>query len=160
MKKIFLFVLAMFLIIPAVNAAVKTKTKSKADPGYSIAYINDFEGECEIKRKGQDTAEALQDLYIPLYEGDSLSTDADSRVEVIFDDSTIIKVDPRSSLTIKNLTRKDKNKTIIELIKGRVIAIVKKLVEKDRSQSKRGAFYYKFDYKKYKKLDQEGLKFI
>ncbi|CAN5277207.1 NUDIX domain-containing protein [soil metagenome] len=38
--------------------------------------------------------------------------------------------------------------------------ILKKLKEKERYNSKRGAFYYKFDYKKYKKLEQEGLKFI
>jgi 8-oxo-dGTP diphosphatase len=38
--------------------------------------------------------------------------------------------------------------------------ILKKLDEKEKSFSKRGAFYYMFDYKKYKKLDQEGVKFI
>ena len=38
--------------------------------------------------------------------------------------------------------------------------ILIKLSEKDKLQSKRGAFYYKFDYKKYIKLEQEGLKFI
>ena len=38
--------------------------------------------------------------------------------------------------------------------------ILKKLDEKERLFSKRGAFYYMFDYNKYKKLEQEGLKFI
>ena len=38
--------------------------------------------------------------------------------------------------------------------------ILKKLDEKEKSFSKRGAFYYMFDYKKYKKLEQEGVKFI
>ncbi|MEO8763821.1 MAG: NUDIX domain-containing protein [Ginsengibacter sp.] len=38
--------------------------------------------------------------------------------------------------------------------------ILKKLDEKEKLYSKRGAFYYTFDYAKYKKLDQEGLKFI
>jgi len=38
--------------------------------------------------------------------------------------------------------------------------ILKKLEEKEKLFSKRGAFYYTFDYTKYKKLDQEGLKFI
>jgi 8-oxo-dGTP diphosphatase len=38
--------------------------------------------------------------------------------------------------------------------------ILKKLEEKERLFSKRGAFYYMFDYKKYKKLGQEGVKFI
>lgn len=38
--------------------------------------------------------------------------------------------------------------------------ILKKLDEKEKLLSRRGSFYYMFDYKKYKKLDQEGLKFI
>ncbi len=38
--------------------------------------------------------------------------------------------------------------------------ILKKLGEKEKSQSKKGAFYYMFNYKKYKQLEQEGLKFI
>ncbi len=38
--------------------------------------------------------------------------------------------------------------------------ILKKLGEKEKLQSKKGAFYYMFNYKKYKKLEQEGLKFI
>ena len=38
--------------------------------------------------------------------------------------------------------------------------ILKKLREKEKSQSKKGAFYYMFNYKKYKKLEEEGLKFI
>ena len=38
--------------------------------------------------------------------------------------------------------------------------ILKKLDEKEKLLSKKGAFYYTFDHNKYKKLDREGLKFI
>ena len=38
--------------------------------------------------------------------------------------------------------------------------ILKKLDEKEKSLSKKGAFYYTFDHNKYKKLAREGLKFI
>jgi ADP-ribose pyrophosphatase YjhB (NUDIX family) len=38
--------------------------------------------------------------------------------------------------------------------------ILKKLNEKEKFLSKRGSFYYTFDYKKYKKLEREGLKFV
>ena len=38
--------------------------------------------------------------------------------------------------------------------------ILKKLEEKDKSLSKKGAFYYMFDSINYKQLDYEGLKFI
>ncbi len=38
--------------------------------------------------------------------------------------------------------------------------ILLKLAEKEKFLSKKGSFYYTFDEKKYKKLDQEGLKFI
>ena len=38
--------------------------------------------------------------------------------------------------------------------------ILRKLDEKEKLFSKKGAYYYMFDHDKYKKLDQEGLKFI
>lgn len=38
--------------------------------------------------------------------------------------------------------------------------ILKKLAIKEKLSSKKGAFYYMFDYAKYKKLEHEGLKFI
>lgn len=38
--------------------------------------------------------------------------------------------------------------------------ILRKLNEKETLLSRRGSFYYMFDYKKYKKLEREGLKFI
>lgn len=38
--------------------------------------------------------------------------------------------------------------------------ILKKLDEKEKILSKKGAFYYMFDHNKYKKLAREGLKFI
>ncbi|MEO6636734.1 MAG: NUDIX domain-containing protein [Ginsengibacter sp.] len=38
--------------------------------------------------------------------------------------------------------------------------ILEKLNEKEKQSSRRGAFYYRFDYDQYKKLEQEGLKFI
>ncbi|MEP7252833.1 MAG: NUDIX domain-containing protein [Ginsengibacter sp.] len=38
--------------------------------------------------------------------------------------------------------------------------ILKKLDEKEKSLSKKGAFYYTFDHSKYKKLAKEELKFI
>lgn len=126
-KKIMFVFFAVMIVIPAANAAAK----SKFNTDYSIAYVNDFSGECEVKRKEKDISEGIQDLYIPLYEGDTLSTDNDSYLEVIFDDSTILKLDPNSRLTIKSLVRQKTNSTIVELFKGRVMAIVKKLFEKE-----------------------------
>lgn len=40
------------------------------------------------------------------------------------------------------------------------LKILKKLQEKEKQNSRRGAFYYQFDRQKYTKLDREGLKFI
>lgn len=40
------------------------------------------------------------------------------------------------------------------------LGILIKLNEKEKLLSKKGSFYYRFDFNKYKKLDQEGLKFI
>jgi 8-oxo-dGTP diphosphatase len=38
--------------------------------------------------------------------------------------------------------------------------ILRKLTEKDKASSKKGAFYYLFDKKKYERLDKEGLRFV
>ncbi len=40
------------------------------------------------------------------------------------------------------------------------IGLLKKLDEKEKQGSKRGSYYYKFDHKKYQKLEKEGIKFI
>lgn len=40
------------------------------------------------------------------------------------------------------------------------LGILQKLNEKEKFSSRKGAFYYVFDQKKYDKLEQEGLKFI
>jgi 8-oxo-dGTP diphosphatase len=54
-----------------------------------------------------------------------------------------------SPLDKRNFTRK-----ILSL------GILNKLAEKDKETSRKGAFYYVFDKGKYKKLHQEGVKFI
>jgi hypothetical protein len=128
LKNLFLALLMVLAAAPAVKAAAAT---AKPDTDYSIAYVNDYTGDCEVKRKNSDTGEAIEDLYIPLYEGDTLEAGPDSTIEVVFDDSTILQLDPESKLTIRNLIRKDKTSTIVELIKGKVMAIVKKLTEKE-----------------------------
>jgi len=125
MKKRLIYTLLFSLLFIIINA----RTLNNVD--YSIAYINDYEGDCELKRKGKDIGEAILDIYVPLYEGDSVITGYDSRIEIVFDDATIIKLDPNSRLVIRNLKRDKGYKTIIELIKGRLMGVVKKLIEKE-----------------------------
>jgi len=97
----------------------------------STAYINEIEGLCLLQRK--NTAEKWEnaELYLPLYEGDRISTKDNSIAEIVFDDSTIIVLEPQSDITIKNLVRGDENRTIISLISGKLMAIVKKLKKSD-----------------------------
>jgi hypothetical protein len=134
-KNIFaaVFILALFQAASVSGAAGDKAAgrEGKADTDYSIAYINDFHGECELRRKGADFADAVQDLYVPLYEGDTIATDNDATLEVVFDDATVVKLDPDSRLLIRNLNRKDSAKTGLELLKGKLMAIVKKLVENE-----------------------------
>ena len=123
MIKKFLILSTFFLIfINYINAM---------EEDYSVAYINDYEGECEIKRKGKDITEAISDIYVPLYEGDVVITGMGSIAEIIFDDSTIVRLDPESKILIKDLTREKNKKTIIDLLKGKIIAIVKKLIKEE-----------------------------
>ena len=127
MKNLFRILLCVSFVAVFVRSDF---AKPKAED-YSIAYINDYEGQCEVKKKGESISEAVGDIYVPLYEGDAVITDEDSRMEVVFDDSTIVKLDPNSRLVIKNLNRKNEAKTVLELIKGRIFGIVKKLMNKE-----------------------------
>jgi len=132
-----LFMILSFAAVPDVSGAeYPEKTgavnpKNAADAEYSIAYINDFQGECELRRKDSDIADAVQDLYVPLYEGDTVATENGASMEVVFDDATVVKLDPESKMLIRNLDRNNSQKTGLELLKGRLIAIVKKLFEKE-----------------------------
>ncbi|HRU40320.1 MAG TPA: hypothetical protein P5511_10620, partial [Candidatus Goldiibacteriota bacterium] len=84
MKKICLLVLSAFLM--AAFAGPHYAKQKEED--YSIAYINDYDGDCELKRKGQSTGEAILDIFIPLYRGDTVITGAGSKLEIVFDDAT------------------------------------------------------------------------
>lgn len=53
-----------------------------------------------------------------------------------------------------NMDRRNFSRKILSL------GILKKLYEKEKTTSKKGAYLYVFDRKKYEKLDHEGLKFI
>lgn len=44
--------------------------------------------------------------------------------------------------------------------KIKALGVLKKLTTKEKLGSKKGAFYYRFDYKKYKKREKESLRFI
>jgi hypothetical protein len=100
-------------------------------PDNAAAYVNEVEGECQVKRKGESYAETIKDIFIPLYEGDTVYTEIQSKLEIIFDDATIIKLDPNSKLTIKILKRGKTNKTILDLIKGSLLSVVKKLTQEE-----------------------------
>ncbi|HPD18816.1 MAG TPA: FecR domain-containing protein [Candidatus Goldiibacteriota bacterium] len=120
-----LFFVFLFLLL------FLTGLKALNNEDYSIAYINDYEGDCELKRKGQSMGEAILDIYIPLYEGDMVITGYDSYVEIVFDDATIVKLDPNSKLVVRTLKREKENKTVIELIKGRLMGVINKLKGKE-----------------------------
>ncbi len=110
-----------------ISAAEKN---NDAVESFSIAYINDFSGDCELKRKGKEIGEAVTDIYLPLNEGDTVITEFGSSMEVVFDDATIIKLDPESRLVIRGLKREAKDiRTVIEVIKGRIMGVVKKLTD-------------------------------
>lgn len=121
--------LACLLAIITLAQADYAKPKEE---DYSIAYINDYEGECELKRKGEGIGEAVSDIYISLYQGDTVITEDDSRMEIVFDDATIMKLDSNSRLIIKNLKRAKTAETVLELIKGKIFGVVKKLTQQEQ----------------------------
>lgn len=104
---------------------------SKAAEDYSIAYINDYEGECDLRRKNEREVRAVYDIFTPLYAGDTVMTGFSSSAEIVFDDETIIKLGPNSKMTVRNIDRKGTSKTVLDLLKGSIMAVVKKLNEKE-----------------------------
>lgn len=125
MKKVILSLFALcFIIQPAALF-------SKTDSDYSIAYINDFEGECDLRRKGDKEVRAVYDIFTPLYAGDTVMTGFSSNAEIVFDDATIIKLGPNSRMSVRSLDRKGKNKTVLDLLKGSLMAVVRKLNDKE-----------------------------
>jgi hypothetical protein len=128
MKNLFR-ILACAIVVIFLAQADYAKPK---EDDYSIAYINDYEGECELKKKGQSIGEAVSDIYTPLYQGDTVITEDDSRMEIVFDDATIMKLDPNSRLVIKNLKREKTATTVLELIKGKIFGVVKKLTQQEQ----------------------------
>lgn len=123
-------VLAQFFIFYG-QAAIAAMPQSGGEENYSIAYINDFKGDCDLTQKGAGDSEPVQDIYIPLHEGDTVTTGDSGSMEIIFDDATIINLDENSQLTIEGLKRGDGDRTILGLIKGGLTAIVNKLKQKD-----------------------------
>jgi hypothetical protein len=128
MKNIFR-ILACMLVVVIFAQADYAKPKEE---DYSIAYINDYEGECELKKKGESIGEEVSDIYISLYQGDTVITESDSRMEIVFDDATIMKLDSNSKLVIKNLKRGKTAETVLELIKGKIFGVVKKLTQQEQ----------------------------
>ena len=128
MKNI-LKLLGCMLVIVFLAQADYAKPKEE---DYSVAYINDYEGDCELKKKGEDIGEAVSDIYVSLYQGDTVITEDDSRMEIVFDDSTIMKLDPNSRLVIRNLKREKTSETVLDLIKGKIYGIVKKLTQQEQ----------------------------
>ncbi len=109
------------------KAAAKEKDDDTGE-SFSIAYINDFQGGCEVKRKGEKIGEGVTDIYLPLHKGDTVITEFGSSMEIVFDDATIVRLDPDSRLVIRGLKREEKDiRTVIEVIKGRIMGVVKKL---------------------------------
>lgn len=138
MKKTSIVLTLSMILTLTVCSAPRIFAAQQADSGedYSIAYINDYQGECEMVKKGGGEPEPVQDIYIPLYEGDTVSTGDSGSLEIVFDDATIINLDENSSLTIERLSRGNGDKTILSLIKGSLTAIVKKLMGGDEFKVK------------------------
>jgi preprotein translocase subunit YajC len=117
--------LFMFLFYQAVFAENNAPAQDNAD--YSVAYINDFDGDCSIIRAGAVSGEDITELYMPLYKGDTVETGAGAKAEVVFDDDTVVKLDEGSSIVISDLVRSKNKKTFLEVLQGCVLLIVKKL---------------------------------
>lgn len=123
MKK--LLIIFIFLFIFSIGYTIDDKlNKSLLE---SIAIVSDYSGEVLIKPNELENFKNVE-LNMPVYEGDEIKTGPDSFIEITFDNASIIRIDDNSNLRVTELNRKnDTAKTILNLIFGKIIAIVEKL---------------------------------
>ncbi len=108
----------------------------KADPAVAkISYVFD---DVKIQRKGKD---ALQEAVVnmPMYAGDTLLTLSNrSRAEIVFENGHITRLSGLSKLILE-FSKTDPNNhaevTLLNLISGKVLIEVKKLVNHDEVKS-------------------------
>ncbi|MGD0566216.1 MAG: FecR family protein [Candidatus Goldiibacteriota bacterium] len=137
-RKIIFLQFILTLLFLAFNSHVLAQNSGSGSDNadYSIAYINDFDGDCNILRAGTTQREDVNELYTPLYKGDTVETGPSSKAEIVFDDETIVKLDESSSIAIADINRDKYKKTLLDVIQGCVFLIVKKLEPGDEFQIK------------------------
>ena len=114
------FKLAVLMIL----ALVLTGFAAYAEPALSdsVAVVSKFSGSGYVNNTGAWNPVAVG---MPVYEGDTIVTKNDSSVEIAFDSATLVRVDADSQLKISELKRNENAaRTIFNLIKGRIVAIV------------------------------------
>jgi hypothetical protein len=137
LKNSFLKLLLPLLLLLFYSMAFAQDNRPGTDNAdYSIAYVNDFDGDCNIIRAGTSAREDVNELYTPLYKGDTVETGPGSKAEVVFDDETVVKLDESSSIAISDIKRDEHKRTFLDVIQGCVFLIVKKLEPGDEFQIK------------------------
>lgn len=121
MKNLKLAVLMVVVLVLSGVAAFAAPSLSD-----SVAVVSKFKGAGYIYTSGSWKPVSTG---MPLYEGDTIATKSESFVEVVFDSATLVRVDADSSLKLSELKRSPTSaRTIFSLLKGRVVAIVDKLM--------------------------------
>ncbi|HPI03042.1 MAG TPA: FecR family protein [Candidatus Goldiibacteriota bacterium] len=92
----------------------------------SVAVVSDYEGEAYVVNPGSKER-VNASINMPIYEGASLKTLSDSYIEITFDNATMVRLESNTSLTLNELKRENSAKTVFNLLKGRMLAVVDKL---------------------------------
>jgi hypothetical protein len=109
------FVVAGALALGGISMAQGPEPGAEQRPGptTSAARLSDVDGQVQLSQGGQVLASQAM-VNAPLFEGTEISTSEDGRAEVQFEDGSVARVSPNSSITIGVLRRQGAS-TVTEL---------------------------------------------
>ena len=122
MKKIFVFFSLLLIFVSAVFAENIIE---------SIAIISDYSGTATVTKSGSDRAENAE-FGMPVHAGDQIRTGSGSFAEITFDNATLLKVGPSSTLKIDDVSKNGGSfKAAFSLAAGKLHALFRKLNQED-----------------------------
>lgn len=128
MRKIILrwFVVAQFIGLGLINQAATISAKEETLQGTFTL----VKGKVLLQKKKEKIWRTVE-LYLPVQVSDRIKTEKKSEAEVTFDDGTVLRIEPKTVITVEKaiINQKTKKKLFgLGLSSGRALTNVKKLV--------------------------------
>lgn len=120
-KKLFTRAIIVVAVLSLYSALVRA--------GEPIGYVTSLKGDVSVIRAGEEEKNVLE-LNNPVYLGDTISTAARSKVQILMEDDSLLNLGENARITIKAhmyQPEKDFRSSVYKLIRGKVRVVVGKL---------------------------------